>query len=142
MRVERTAAVAAPPEVVWDALIDVERWPTWTRSMRRVTRLDDGPLAVGSRVRIKQPRLVPVVWTVTELEPGRSFTWEAEAPGVRSVASHEVRPMGAGTSELRLVLDQSGPLSPAVSALYGRMTKRYVRMEAEGLANHVRGRTG
>ncbi len=137
MHVEQTAAVAAPAEAVWEALIDVERWPTWTRSMRRVQRLDDGALAVGSRVRIKQPRLVPVVWTVTELDPGRSFTWQAEGAGVRSEASHEVRAMGAGTSEVRLTFDQAGPLSPMVGALLGRLTRRYVRMEAEGLAQHL-----
>jgi uncharacterized protein YndB with AHSA1/START domain len=136
--VEETAAVAAPVEAVWAALVDVERWPTWTRSMRRVRRLDEGPLAVGSRVRIKQPRLVPVVWTVTELDPGRSFTWEAESAGVRSRASHEVRAMGAGTSELRLTFDQTGPLSPVIGAVLGRLTRRYVRMEAEGLAQHLR----
>ena len=138
MHVEQTAAVAAAPDVVWEALVDVERWPTWTPSMRRVRRLDDGPLAIGSRVRIKQPRLVPVVWTVTELEDGRSFSWAAEGAGVRSVASHAVRPMGAGTSEVRLTFDQTGPMAPLMGTLLGRLTRRYVRMEAEGLAAHLR----
>ena len=138
MHVEQSAAVAAPVEALWDALVDVERWPTWTRSMRRVKRLDDGPLAVGSRVRIKQPRLVAVVWTVTELDPGRSFTWAAEGAGVRSRATHEARAMGAGTSEVRLTFEQTGPLAPVVDAVLGRLTRRYVRMEAEGLAQHLR----
>ena len=142
MHVEQRAAVAATPQVVWDALADVERWPTWTRSMRRVQRLDEGPLAVGSRVRIKQPRLVPVVWTVTDLDAGRAFTWEAEGAGVRTVASHEVRAMGAGTSEVRLTLDQSGPLAPVMDRLLGRLTRRYVQMEAEGLAQHLRAAGG
>jgi uncharacterized membrane protein len=138
VHVEQTAAVAAPPEVAWDALVDVERWPTWTRSMRRVQRLDGGPLAVGSRVRIKQPRLVPVVWTVTELDEGRAFAWAAEGAGVRSVARHEVRPMGAGTSEVLLTFDQTGPMAPVLRAVLGGLTRRYVRMEAEGLASHLR----
>ena len=138
MHVEQTAAVAAAPDVVWAALVDVERWPTWTRSMRRVHRLDDGPLAAGSRVRIKQPRLLPVVWTVTEVDEGRSFAWAADGAGVHSVASHEVRPMGGGTSEVRLTFDQTGPLAPVVDTLLGRLTRRYVRMEAEGLALHLR----
>ena len=138
MHVEQTAAVAAAPEAVWEALVDVERWPTWTRSMQRVRRLDDGPLVPGSRVRIKQPRLLPVVWTVTELDEGRSFSWAAEGAGVRSVATHEVRPMGAGTSELRLTFDQTGPLAPVLDPFLSRLTRRYVRMEAEGLAQHLR----
>ena len=134
--------MAASADAVWAALVDVERWPTWTRSMRKVTRLDDGPLAVGSRVRIKQPRLMPVVWSVTEVDPGRSFTWRSSTPGQTSVATHSVRPMGAGTSELHLTFDQSGAFSPMLGVLLGNMTRRYVGMEAEGLARYVAGSAG
>ncbi len=131
--------MAAPADEVWACLVDVERWPTWTRSMRKVTLLGDGPLAVGSRVRIKQPRLVPVVWHVTELDPGRAFSWTSSTPGQTAVASHAVRPMGAGTSELALTFDQSGALSPFLGLALGGLTRRYVRMEAEGLARHMAG---
>ena len=131
--------MAASAEAVWAALVDVERWPTWTRSMRKVTRLDDGPLTVGSRVRIKQPRLAPVVWQVTALDPGRSFAWTASTPGQTSVATHAVRPMGAGTSEVQLTFEQSGPFSPILGVVLGNLTRRYVRMEAEGLARFVEG---
>jgi uncharacterized protein YndB with AHSA1/START domain len=137
--VEQTAAVAAPAESVWAALVDVEQWPTWTRSMQKVTRLDDGPLEVGSKVRIKQPRFMPVLWRVTELDPGRSFTWSTATPGQTAVATHTVRPMGAGTSEVCLTFDQSGALSPMLGVLFRGVTRRYVRMEAEGLARYVSG---
>jgi uncharacterized membrane protein len=139
VHVEETAAVAASAEAVWSALVDVEQWPTWTRSMRKITRLDEGPLSVGSRVRIKQPRLAPVVWQVTSLDPGRSFSWTVSTPGQTSVATHAVRPMGAGTSEVQLTFDQTGPLSPMLGVVLGNLTRRYVRMEAEGLARFVAG---
>ena len=141
MHVEQTAAVAGSADAVWAALVDVERWPTWTRSMQKLTRLDDGPLAVGCRVRIKQPRFMPIIWSVTELDPGRSFTWRSSTPGQTSVASHGVRPMGAGTSEVRLVVDQSGALSPIFGVFLTNLTRRYLRMEAEGLARYVAGTT-
>jgi uncharacterized membrane protein len=139
VHVEQTAAVAASAEAVWAALVDVERWPTWTRSMQKVAQLDEGPLAVGCKVRIKQPRFMPVVWRVTELDPGRSFTWTSATPGQTAVATHAVRPMGAGTSEVHLTFDQSGALSPVLGLVLGNMTRRYVRMEAEGLARYVAG---
>lgn len=132
MHHEETRAVAAPADVVWEILTDLERWPTWTRSMTSVE--PDGPLAVGMRARIKQPRLPEVTWTVTEVDPDRSFTWEATGGGVRTVASHQVSDGAAGTSSVTLTIDTTGTLAGVMGLLLGRMTRRYVAMEADGLA--------
>ena len=124
--------VDAPPDVVWGVMSDVERWPEWTASIRSVRRLDPGPLAVGRRVRIRQPRFPPAVWTVTELEEGRSFTWEAGGPGVRVSARHTVGPRGGG-SRVALSLGFHGLLGPLFGRLTAGVNARYVRMEAKGL---------
>ena len=125
--------IAAGPEEVWAVLVDVERWPEWTASMSKVERLDGGPFAVGSRVRIKQPRLPPTVWKVTALDPGQAFSWNAESPGVTTVADHRVTPAGPGVVKVTLGIRRSRPLAPVIDALFGRITRRYVAMEAEGL---------
>lgn len=127
-----TRAVAADADRVWSLLIDVERWPTWTRSIQSLEI--DGPVAVGAVATIKQPRLPVARWLVTEVEPGRSFTWESRAGGLHSVARHDVEPAAAGTSRLTLSIRQTGPLAGPISILLGRLTRRYVSMEAEGLA--------
>ncbi|OZM82547.1 SRPBCC family protein [Pseudonocardia sp. MH-G8] len=124
--------VRASAERVWAVLADPESWPRWTESMREV-RLLDGGLALGSRVRIVQPKLMPMEWTVTELEPGAVLTWMAAAPGVRTTGTHEVWSRADGTARLRLVLTQRGLLAPFVAGLYGRRSRRYVELEAEGL---------
>ena len=63
--------------------------------MTSVERLDDGPLAVGSRARVA-PGQRARVWTVTRLEPGRLFAWEARALGVRMNGSHHLEATAAG----------------------------------------------
>jgi uncharacterized membrane protein len=129
---EVITAVAAPAERVWAILSDVERWPTWTESVTSVVL--DGPLAVGARAKIRQPKLPAVTWTVTEVVPGRSFTWLSAAPGSRVTGWHEVTPTGEGSCEVRLALEQAGPLGGLVGLVYRGLTQRYIQMEADGLA--------
>ncbi|MGH3413731.1 MAG: SRPBCC family protein [Marmoricola sp.] len=128
----RDEHVGAPAQRVWDLLVDVEGWPRWTRSMREITRLDDGPLAVGSRSRVVQPRGRPMVWTVTELEPLDTFTWETAMPGIRLVAVHRIEQTAEGVRTM-LQLTVSGPLAWLASALAGDRMRGYVGMESEGL---------
>ena len=131
MHTEVTFPVPAPAPKVWSILSDVARWPTWTASMTEVVL--DGPLEVGAVARIRQPRLPATAWTVTEVVPGRSFSWESKAPGSLAVGEHEITPTGDDTCEVRLMLDQTGPLGSAIGLLYRGLTKRYVQMEADGL---------
>ena len=90
MRFERSIDIDAAPGHVFDVYVDVERWPEWTPTVTSVERLDAGPLKVGSRARIRQPRLPVVVWEVTELVQGRWFTWVARGPGALTVGRHAV----------------------------------------------------
>ena len=62
--------IAASPARVWAILTDVERLAPADPQVDTVERLEPGPLVVGSRTRLRQPRLPEAVWTVTELDEG------------------------------------------------------------------------
>lgn len=132
MRSETSISIAATPERVWAVMQDVERWPEWTPTMTGVQRLDEGEFKVGSRVKIKQPKFPSVVWTVTSLEPGRGFEWQARSPGSNNVGIHRIEPEGEG-SRVTLAVEQAGLFSPLLALFYGGVTRRYIRQEAEGL---------
>lgn len=125
--------IHATPARVWDTLMQVEDYPDWTTSMTKVVRLDPGPLQVGSRVRITQPRLGTMTWTVSALDAGRSFTWVTSRGGVRAEASHVIAPLAEGRVRLELAVAQTGPLAGVVSRLTRRITARYISLEAEGV---------
>ena len=131
--VQRSIDIDAPATTVWAVLRDVERWPEWTASMASVRRSRTGPLAVGEQVVVSQPRLPTSTYTVTALDDGRSFTWEAGKALVRGVGEHVLTPRVAGgcTATLRVV--QRGPAARLAALLLRRTARRYVRMEAEGL---------
>jgi uncharacterized membrane protein len=126
-----TTHVDAPAQDVWRLFVDVERWPQLTQSMRDVSRVDGGPLRVGSEALIKQPGLARARWKVTELDPGRSFVWETTAVGVTSIGGHVVEP-GDDGSTITLSLRQTGPLARLVGWLLGSRINRYLTMELEG----------
>jgi uncharacterized membrane protein len=133
MDFETTVEIDAAPQDVWAVLIDVQRWPEWTDSIDEVRWLDDATASVGSRARVKQPRMPALTWTVTEFEAGRAFDWQTSSAGVTTVGTHAIAELGDGRSRLTLGLRQSGPLAGVVGALTGSRSRRYVRMEAEGL---------
>jgi carbon monoxide dehydrogenase subunit G len=126
---KRTVTITASPDRVWSVVVDVDRWPERIPTVDSVERLDDGPLVVGSRTRLQQPRLPTAVWTVTELTPGASFTWESSSPGVLVTASHVVEPHPEG-SQLTLAVDVSGPLSRIGWLMTRSLTEQYVETEA------------
>jgi uncharacterized protein YndB with AHSA1/START domain len=127
--------IDAPPEKVFAVLCDVERWPEWTPTMTRVQRLDQGPFAVGSVAQVRQPKLRPTVWKVTELE-AQNFTWVANAPGLRMKAGHAVERLRLG-SRVELSFEISGFMGPVVSLVYGGLIEEYVTTESLKLKQRV-----
>ena len=133
---EYVVVIDAAPSAVVPVVLDVERWSEWTPSIRSIRLLDAGPLAVGSRAVVSQPKLPTVRWTVTELDPDRGFAWESRGPGVRSVGEHWVRAVDGG-AEVTLRLAQHGPAGALLGRSIRSLTRRYLRLEGDGLATRV-----
>ena len=129
---EISVDIDSPPSRVWQVMTDVELWPEWTESVQTVKRLDQGPFRVGSRDRIKQPKFLPAVWEVTEMDSGRSFTWVMRSPGVVASGRHRVEPTGKG-SRATLSVAYGGLLAGFVARFLAGITDRYLMFEAAGL---------
>jgi uncharacterized membrane protein len=139
VRFEASIEVSAPADKVFDTYADVERWPSWTSSVTSVELLDRGPLRIGSRARVRQPKLPEAIWQVTALEPGREFSWQARGPGVLSTGTHRVVPKDGDTVTVTAILDQGGPLGPIVGLMTRRLTRRYLDTEVRGLKAYCEG---
>ena len=125
--------IKVSPQRVWEIMLDVERWPEWTTSVIRVQRLEIGPLTLGSRTRIHQPKLRPTVWCVTSLdEQRRTFAWTARNIGIKVVARHQVEPTKTG-SRATLSIHYSGVLGLLFARLYRDLNWDYLAREGNGL---------
>lgn len=140
MRFEAVQDVAAPAATAWSIYRDVERWPEWTDSVTSVELLD-GPLRIGARARVRQPRLPVAEWQVTDLDDGRRFEWVSKALGVRTTGIHVVEETGPDSCRVTAALTQQGPLGVLIGLITNRLTKRYLATEAAGLKRRAESAT-
>ena len=130
--------IAAPAPRVAGVMIDVERWHEWTSSIRGVALLGGGPLAVGKRALVRQPRLPPAFWKATEVDPARGFTWTSFAPGILVIGRHYAV-AAPGGSRATLSLDYTGLFGPLMARLTRAITEKYLGLEAAGLKQRAEG---
>ena len=133
MHFEKSIEIDASQQRVWDVLSDIEAWPQRIETVDTVELLTPAPLTMGSRVRLRQPKLPEGDWDITAWDAPAYFEWTQKAGGVTSVAGHRVEALGNGRSRLTLSLDMRGVLVPVMMLFYKGLTNRYMRLEAEGM---------
>jgi uncharacterized protein YndB with AHSA1/START domain len=79
--------IDAPVSVVWDVLTDLNRWPAWGPSIRRVaSAADRADAGVTGRVQTVVGIWLP--FEITWFEPGRAWFWNvAGIPATRHYVS-------------------------------------------------------
>jgi carbon monoxide dehydrogenase subunit G len=132
MRFEQSIDIDAQQQRVWDVLSDLESWPQRIETVDAVELLTPPPVATGSRVRLKQPKLPEGTWEVTVWDAPSYFEFRQQSGGVTTVAGHLVVALEEGRSRLTLTLEVRGLLS-VVARFYKGMTNRYMTIEAQGM---------
>ena len=101
MKIERTTQIAAPPERVYEVVMDPRRLEDWVTIHHSLIDAPRGELKKGSELtqclKLAGQR-VSVRWRVVEDDCPRRVVWEGEGP-VRSHARvvYELEPNGTGT---------------------------------------------
>jgi uncharacterized membrane protein len=123
-----TQMIDAPVERVWELATDVTAWPEFMPTMQSVERLEEGPLRLGATAMIKQPGQRRALWTVTEMAPGHTFSWESRRRGMTMTGIHLVEAEGAATRST-LTLRMTGPLTAVLGPLLAPLMRRVLRTE-------------
>ena len=81
--VHATIEIDAPPEAVYDLMLDASRLHEWVTIHRKVNRVDDGTPREGfemDQTLCLRHANFKVHWTLTEAERPHAATWEGRGP--------------------------------------------------------------
>jgi hypothetical protein len=98
-----------------------------------VELLTTAPVAEGSRILLKQPKLPEGTWDITVWDAPSYFELRQKSGGVTSVAGHRVEVLERGRSRLTLSMDMRGLLLPIIGLFYKGLVTHYMSIEAQGM---------
>lgn len=137
--IDYSVDIAATPDRVWHAVVDVERWPEIVSHFAAIELTSEGAFGLGSEARVRPKGFFGSTWTVTGYEEGRSFSWESElVPGMRFLADHSVEATEKG-ARLALSLSYTGLLATLLSPVLGAVFSGNVRREGDGIKAYCEG---
>lgn len=133
--------IAAPPQAVWDTVMDPARLADWVTIHRKLRHGKGDPTRVGYRMD-QQIHLrgvsVDVHWTLVESVPGKRAVWEGRGPArARARTEYGLRATSNGCTHFDYRNEFHAPLGPlgalASRALVGGMPEREAIRTLESL---------
>lgn len=132
--ISKNILINAKPEYIFRVLADIENWNLWTSSIKKIIIINDTKFNKGTKVKIVQPKLLPAVWEITEIEKDKYFTMEKRYVGLKMIAKHILEPRN-NTTSVELVMIYEGVLAKLFYSLTSSLTSQYLTMEINGLKN-------
>ena len=134
MVVRESITIAAPPERVWEVVMDPQCLAKWVTIHRGLGSASPAPLGSGDHVdqtlSLRGVRM-KVKWTIAELDENRRAVWEGKGPArARARSTYEFQPDGEGT-RFDYEMEFNAPFGPlgsaAQSVLVGGTPEREAR---------------
>lgn len=101
MKVERSIEIAAPPEAIYDVVMDPARLADWVTVHQELVDAPSGVLDEGDELAQKLKvagQSFKVEWTVSKAERPRDVEWEGRGPmGTKARVSYDLEGKGEGT---------------------------------------------
>ena len=100
--VTATIEIAAPPQAIWDVIMDPRRFGDWVTIHRKLGRVDEGELREGFRVEqtlCLHHANFKVKWELAEHEEPRHAVWVGKGPaGSTARTVDDLTPLDGGRS--------------------------------------------
>ena len=95
MKFKASADINASAEKAWSLLNDVEEWPKWVPSLKKIEKVSGGPLKTGTQVRVvaKSAITVNLLMTITEFAAGQRVVMEGKVLGMKMTRYYTLEPV-------------------------------------------------
>ena len=143
MKVKRDITIEAPPEKVWEVLMNPQRLADWVSIHQKLKRAPAGQLEEGDEL-VQCLRLMhknfDVKWVVEQAREPRKAVWEGRGP-VRSKASvvYELAPNGGGGTRFHYENEFKAPMGPLGSFFADHAFQRTSEREADKTLKNLKG---
>ena len=99
MKFSSSVEINAPPEKVWALVNELEEWPQWIPSMKKIEKISEGVLGEGSQIRVTAKSVITVklLMTITEFVPPQHAVMQGKALGTRMTRYYTLEPVNQGT---------------------------------------------
>ena len=133
MKVERSIEIAAPPDAVYEVVMDPKRLDDWVTVHDSLVHAPDGVLEQGDELAQKlrlAGQCFKVTWKVEVAHRPRDVEWEGRGPfGTKARVSYDLEPRGDGTC-FNYVNEYELPGGP-LGKLGGKAFRRTAAKEAD-----------
>jgi len=129
----------APVDVVWAVATDLANVPDAIGGISSTEVHTDGEFGVGTRwteTRVMYGKQASETMTIIDVEPGRSYTAEAESSGMRYVTSWQITPRAEG-SEIVMTFggEPTGTVGRVMSKAMAFMTRSVEKAMRQDMAD-------
>ncbi|HEV2238115.1 MAG TPA: SRPBCC family protein [Ktedonobacterales bacterium] len=130
--IECSIEIQRPVEVVFAYVIDPRTAPRWQAGVKEIRVIPEGPIAVGSKLKIVGAFLgVKLEGTneVTAIEPNRSFSYTGRAGPATVEATYRFAATASGTRLSGSALIEPGGLFQVAGPLFASQAKKHVEAD-------------
>jgi len=136
MKFSASVEINSTPEKAWPLINNIEEWPKWIPSLKKIEKVSGVSLGVGSKVLVVARSLITVnlLMTITEFVPGRSVVMEGKVLGVRMKRYYEMEPVSG-----RARLTAGGEVTGLLACLVRRGGQKLSEEIVQALKRKVEG---
>ena len=135
-RFHYVTSTTASEEEIWRHWTHVASWKRWDHGLAAATI--DGPFVQGANGTLIPNTGRDATFTIVDLDPGRSYTFDTKLPGARLRIRRDF--VGGPTPTFRHEVSFEGPLAVVWSVLLGRGFRRQLPGSMSLLAEQAEAR--